>query len=134
MDEFAILSNRKRAIIALAHSVVFLLIATWQWLAAGPAPGLLGRSDASRGAWVLCGTYVAVSAILLCLFGVSRGWLEKTYFALCAASATSGLLRTILGDHGFHSGRYLRVIMLTSAVIVGLTIARAHAELAETSS
>lgn len=126
MDEFAILTNRKRAIIALVHSIVFLLIATWQLIAARPAQGMMAQSAAPTGTWALCGVYVVVSAVLLLLFAVSRVWIERAYFALCAASATSGLLRTVLGDHGFHSGRYLRVIMLMSAVIVGLMIARSH--------
>ena len=46
------------------------------------------------------------------------------YFALCASSATFGLLRTIFGDSALPLAQYLRVIMLTSAVAVGMLIFR----------
>jgi len=40
MREFSILTNRKRAIVALVHSIVFLLIAFRQMIAASPAAGI----------------------------------------------------------------------------------------------
>jgi len=126
MNAFAILTNRKRAIIALVHSVVFLLIALRQMLAAAPAAGIWVPSAVSTGTWILCGIFAIVSSILLWLFAISRGWLEKTYFALCTVSATSGLLRTAAGDQAFHIGLYTRVVMLVSAVAVGLVIVRVH--------
>jgi len=46
------------------------------------------------------------------------------YFVLCVGSATSGLLRTIFGDAAVPPAQYLRVIMLTSAVVVGTWIYR----------
>ena len=128
MNEFAILTTRKRAMIALVHSVVFLLLATWQAVGSTPARGMLVGVRASGGTWVLCGIYIIVSAILLWLFAISRGWIERLYFALCTASAASGLLRTVVGDQTFHSGRYIRVAMLASAVIVGTVIARWHSQ------
>jgi len=128
MGEFAILTNRKRAVIALVHSVVFLLLATWQAVGSAPARGMLPGVRESSGVWVLCGIYVIVSSILLWLFAISRGWIEKLYFALCTVSAASGLLRTVVGDQSFHSGRYIRVVMLASAVIVGTVIARWHSQ------
>lgn len=134
MGGFAILTNRKRALVALVHSIVFLLIAAWQMLAA-PAPRAIWASaTVPSGTWVLCGIYGVVSAILLWLFTMSRGWMEKIYFALCTVSAASGLLRTIVGDHGFHSGRYIRVVMLTSAVVVGLVIVRLQSQFVVRSS
>jgi hypothetical protein len=60
--------------------------------------------------------------------------MEKIYFALCAISASSGLLRIAAGDQAFHAGLYIRVVMLVSAVLVGLLIVRAHSEYAENSS
>jgi hypothetical protein len=80
----------------------------------------------SRGTWILCGIFVIVSAILLWLLVISRGWMEKFYFGLCTVSATSGLLRTAVGDQAFHAGLYIRVVMLVSAVLVGLLIVRSH--------
>jgi hypothetical protein len=135
MGGFSILTNRKRAIVALVHSIVFLLIAVRQMVAARPAAGIWVPSTVSRGTWVLCGIFAIVAAILLWLFVISGGWMEKVYFGLCTVSATSGLLRTIAGDHAFHAGLYVRVVMLVSAVLVGLLIVRAHSsEYAESNS
>ena len=55
--------------------------------------------------------------------------MEKFYFAFCTLSATSGLLRTAAGDQTFHAGLYLRVVMLVSAVLVGIAIVRTHTQL-----
>jgi hypothetical protein len=128
MGGFAILSNRKRAIVALVHTVVFLLIAVRQMVAASPASGIWAPSSVSGGTWALCAIFAVVSAILFWLLAISRGWLERVYFGLCAVSASSGLLRTAFGDHGFHAGLYLRVVMLTTAALVGLMIVRLHSE------
>jgi hypothetical protein len=131
MGGFSILTNRKRAVVALVHSVVFLLIAVRQMVAANPAAGIWVSSTVSRGTWILCGIFALVSAILLWLFVISRGWMEKIYFGLCTVSATSGLLRTAAGDQAFHAGLYIRVVMLVSAVLVGLLIVRVHSEYGE---
>jgi len=126
MGGFSILTNRKRAIVALVHSVVFLLIAVRQMVAANPAAGIWVASSVSRGTWILCGIFTIVSSILLWLLVISRGWMEKFYFAFCTISATSGLLRIAAGDQTFHAGLYIRVVMLVSAVLVGLLIVRLH--------
>jgi|ERR1035441_7348569 hypothetical protein len=126
MGGFSILTNRKRAIVALAHSIVFLMIAVRQMVAANPAAGIWVASAVSRGTWILCGIFTVVSAILLWLLVISRGWMEKFYFGLCTVSASSGLLRTAAGDQAFHAGLYVRVVMLVSAVLVGLLIVRVH--------
>jgi hypothetical protein len=126
MSGFSILTNRKRAIVALAHSLVFLLIAVRQMVAATPAAGVWIRSAVRPGTWILCGILAVVSSILLWLLIISRGWMEKIYFAFCTISATSGLIRTAAGDQVFHTGLYLRVVMLVSAVLVGLLIVRRH--------
>src|SRR5208337_1326911 len=126
MGGFSILTNRKRAVVALVHSVVFLLIAVRQMVAANPAAGIWVPSSVPRGTWILCGIFVIVSAILLWLLVISRGWMERFYFAFCTISATSGLARTAAGDQAFHAGLYIRVVMLVSAVLVGLLIVRLH--------
>jgi len=126
MREFSILTNRKRAIVALIHSIVFLLIAFRQMVAATPAAGIWIPATVATGTWVLCGIFTIVSAILLWLLAISRGWIEKLYFGMCTVSASSGLLRTAFGDQAFHAGLYVRVVMLTSAVLVGLMIVRIH--------
>ncbi len=126
MGGFSILTNRKRAIVALVHSVVFLLIAVRQMVAAQPSSGIWVASTVSRGTWILCGIFAIVSAILFWLLVISSGWMEKFYFGLCTISASSGLLRTAAGDQTFHAGLYIRVVMLVSAVLVGLLIVRMH--------
>jgi hypothetical protein len=126
MDGFSILTNRRRAVVALAHSVVFLLIAVRQMVATNPAAGIWTSSTVSRGTWVLCGIFTIVSSILLWLLLISRGWMERFYFGFCTISATSGLVRTAAGDQAFHAGLYIRVVMLVSAVLVGLLIVRVH--------
>lgn len=126
MDGFSILTNRKRAIVALVHSVVFLLIAVRQMVAANFATGIWMPSTVSRSTWILCAIFTVVSSILFWLLLISRGWMEQFYFALCTVSATSGLLRTAAGDQAFHAGLYIRVVMLVSAVLVGLLIVRGY--------
>jgi hypothetical protein len=128
MDDFAILTNRKRAFVALIHSIVFLLIAFRQMIVVTPAAGIWLPSSVSVGTWILCGIFVVVSAILLWLFAISRHRIEKVYFGLCTVSATSGLLRIAFGDQTFHAGLYVRVVMLVSAVLVGLLIVRIHSD------
>ena len=126
MSGFSILTDRKRAVVALVHSVIFLLIAVRQMVAATPVAGVWVAATVSRGTWILCGIFAVVSSILLWLLIVSRGWMERFYFGLCTISATAGLLRTAAGDQAFHAGLYIRVVMLVSAVLVGLLIVRAH--------
>ena len=126
MGGFSILTNRKRAIVALVHSIVFLLVAVRQMVAANPAAGIWLPSTVSRGTWILCGIFAVVSTILLWLFVISQGWMERFYFGFCTISASSGLLRTAAGDQAFHAGLCIRVVMLVSAVLVGLLIVRLH--------
>jgi len=130
MSGFSILTNRKRAIVALLHSVVFLLIAVRQMVATSPAAGVWLPSTVRPGTWILCGIFAVVSGILLWLLVISRGWMEKFYFGFCTVSATSGLLRTVAGDQAFHAGLYIRVVMLVSAVLIGLLIVRTHTQAA----
>jgi hypothetical protein len=120
MNGFGVLTNRKRAMIALIHSIVFLGVALHGFLS--PKAGVLHSSAA--GDLVVVGIYLIVSSILAWLVNVSRGLRERAYFALCAGSATFGLLRTIFGDASIPAAQYMRVILLSSAVGVGLCIVR----------
>lgn len=122
MNEFAILTNRKRALIALIHSLVFLAIASHGF--ASPKVGIVGPTPVATGDIVFIVIYVTVASILLWLAAISRCVRERLYFALCASSATFGLLRTVFGDAALPAAQYLRVAMLTSAVIVGSRIVR----------
>jgi len=121
MNDFGVLNSRKRALIALIHSFVFLGIAIHGF--ASPKLGVL-RGPGSVGDFILIGIYLIVASILGWLVGLSRCLRERAYFAMCATSATFGLLRTILGDFSLPIAQYMRVIMLSSAVTVGILILR----------
>lgn len=122
MDEFAILTNRKRAVIALAHSLVFLGIALHGFASPRAAVSLHGPS-ALLGVFPLC-IYATVTSVLAWLVTISRCLLERIYFSFCASSATFGLLRTLFGDSALPAAQYLRVVMLTCAVLMGTWILR----------
>ncbi|HVN17982.1 MAG TPA: hypothetical protein VMU05_04395 [Dongiaceae bacterium] len=127
MSDFGVLNNRKRAIVALIHSVVFLGVAFQGFLS--PKVGIL-HGVRLLGDVILIAIYLIVTSILCWLVSISRGRMEKIYFALCATSASCGLLRTICGDQVVPPAQYLRVVMLTSAVAVGVLIVRAHSRTA----
>ena len=122
MSEFGVLTNRKRALIALIHSLVFLGIAMHGF--ASPKAGILLPGFVSTADLILIAIYLVVASILTWLVSISRGAKERLYFVLCASSATFGLLRTIFGDAALPVAQYMRVIMLSSAVLVGTWILR----------
>ncbi|MCX6632650.1 MAG: hypothetical protein NTW28_34025 [Candidatus Solibacter sp.] len=122
MPRYVILTNRKRAIVALVHSLAFLLIALYGGTSRVHALGTASQASA----WTLAGVYAAVSAALAVLTRVAGNWRERLYFALCATSATFGLLRQILGDPPMHFAVYLRIALLSCAVVTGLAIVRAY--------
>ncbi len=122
MTDFAILTNRKRALIALIHSFVFLGIALHGF--ASPKAGILLPGLSRIGDFVLIGIYLIVASILGWLVTISRCARERLYFSLCTTSATFGLLRTVFGDASLPIAQYMRVMMLTSAVFVGMWIFR----------
>jgi hypothetical protein len=121
MNDFGVLNNRKRALIALIHSFVFLGVAGHGFLS--PKVGIL-RGPIPIGDIVLIAIYMIVASVLAWLVSISRCARERIYFALCTGSATFGLLRTILGDPAIPAAQYLRVILLSSAVLVGTVILR----------
>ena len=120
MSDFGVLNNRKRALIALIHSFVFLGIALHGFMS--PKTGILLRG--STADFILIGIYLIVASILAWLVSLAHCTRERIYFALCASSATFGLLRTIFGDAALPAAQYMRVIMLSSAVVVGTWILR----------
>jgi hypothetical protein len=122
MNDYGVLTNRKRALIALIHSFVFLGIALHGF--ASPKAGVLLPGSGATADFILIGIYLTVASILAWLVSIARCAKERVYFALCACSATFGLLRTIFGDSTLPAAQYVRVIMLTSAVIVGTWIFR----------
>ena len=124
MDRFAIINNRKRAVIALIHSIFFLGVAGIQ-LAISHAEPFTTRGERVIGGFILLTIYVIVTAVLLILLRFSKCAREKLYFALCAASAAFGLVRILLGDPVLHAN-VLRVLLLFCAVLIGTGILRSH--------
>lgn len=127
MDRFAIINSRKRAIIALVHSVFFLGVAGMQ-LAVSHAAAFSIHGDKRVSGTILLAIYVIVTAVLLILLVASRCAREKLYFALCAGSAGFGLVRILLGDPVLHAN-VLRVLLLGCAVVIGTVILYEHSEL-----
>ena len=124
MHTFSILTNRKRAIIALVHTVIFLCVAALQ-TALSHAKAFSLHGDKVAGGIVLLAIYSIVTTVLLVLLRYATHSSERLYFALCATSAAFGLLRVLLGDPALHAG-VLRVCLLSCAVIVGVIILRTH--------
>lgn len=120
---YTILTNRKRSIVALAHSVVFLLIALRSLMVGATLTPIWTKTALAGPVAVLC-IYLIVSSVLIWLVAISRCAKERLYFGFCASSATLGLLRNVVGDPG--PGLYLRAVMLICAVITGLIIVRGH--------
>ena len=129
MDRFAIINNRKRAVIALVHSVFFMGVAGVQ-LAISRAEPFSMRREKVVAPIILLAIYVIVTTVLLILLRFSRCTRERLYFAFCAASAGFGLVRILLGDPVLHAN-ILRVLLLFCAVIIGTGILRSHAASAE---
>ena len=126
MNDFAIITNRKRAAIALAHSIIFLLIALRGLASAAIASPIWLKSSGLLASGLILLMYVTVASVLIQLVRISGCAREKLYFGFCASSATLGLLRAVFGDSGLHPGQYLKVIMLICAVATGISILRGH--------
>jgi hypothetical protein len=126
MDEFAILGNRRRALIALIHSLFFLAIAVRGF--ASPRAAVTFHGPGRMPALVLLVIYGIVTTILSLLAGLARSAKEKLYFVLCAGSASFGFIRILLGDSAIPAAQYARVLMLLCAVFVGIWIYLGHGE------
>ena len=129
MNSYAVLTNRKRVIIALVHSVVFLLLAARGATSPPLSPIWLQLHDGVTGGLILLVIYLIVSSILWALTYYSRCFLERLYFGFCSLSATTGLLRSIFGDPPMHLAALLRVMLLSCAVITGFVILKEHSQL-----
>ena len=122
MGRYVILTNRKRAVIALVHTVVFLLIA----IALTSTAVRPLRMTSPYPAWLMAAVYLVVSGILIVLAAKAGCLRERLYFGLCTASAAFGLMRQIAGDPRMHAAVYMRVALLASAVVMGAIILRGH--------
>jgi hypothetical protein len=130
LSRYAILTNRKRAIIALVHSIVFGLIALRSLATSSSVGPIWLTNSAGFRPIALLMIYLVVSSVLILLVRMSRGAKEKLYFAFCASSASLGLLRTIVGDQNLPASQYFRVLALLCAVLTGIVILRSHAKMA----
>jgi hypothetical protein len=111
-----ILNTRKRVVVALVHTLVFLGVAvSGFFFTVAPL-----RSASPFSAWILAGVYTIVSAVLLWLTVISRGPVERMYFAFVTTSASFGLLRQLLGDPSMHLAVHVRVTMLACAAVTGV--------------
>ncbi|HEY3927499.1 MAG TPA: hypothetical protein VGL89_03910 [Candidatus Koribacter sp.] len=120
------MNNRKRAIIALIHSVLFLGIAILG-LNSAPKTGLFYPFIAvSAGKFAIFFVYLIVTTVLVILTRYSRCARERAYFAFCSASASVGLGRALVGDPVPYLGPISRVLLLGVAVWVGFSILNAH--------
>jgi hypothetical protein len=122
VKRYVILTNRKRAVIALAHTVAFWAVALTGFITVVRPL----RAGAAVGSWILAAVYLLVTAVLLGLGAASRHAVERLYFGLCATSAAFGLLRQAAGDPPMRPAVYVRVAMLGCAVAVGIWILRDH--------
>lgn len=122
MVRFAIINSRKRAIIALIHSVFFLGVAAVQLTISHALP-LAVHGERAPAGLALLAIYLIVTAVLLVLLRYSGCTHERLYFAFCAASAAFGLVRIVLGDPVLHAN-VLRVLLLFCAAIIGTAILR----------
>jgi len=120
MRRYGILTNRKRAIIALVHTVAFLIVAAVTGMLTVRPLGAASHASA----WIVAGIYVAVTCVLLVLVAFSGNALERVYFGCCTTSAGFGLARQILGDAALPAAVYVRVAMLACAVVLGSMILR----------
>jgi hypothetical protein len=122
MDQFFLLNSRKRAIIALIHAAVFLVIAG-MGLRGGVRPPM---SLHTVGGAMLYTIYSIVTTLLLWLFSKARCWRERMYFGLCAISAGLSIVRGIFGDPALHPFQGLKVLMLISGGLAAVAIYRYH--------
>jgi uncharacterized membrane protein len=126
MSVFAILNSRKRALVALIHAAAFLGLAIRDFVVSSRLSGIFAVNPGLIRSLIFTAVYLIVSAVLAYLLWISACAVEQLYFALCTASASTGLLRAIAGDAGFPAGQYLRIALLSCAVLTGVLIVKLH--------
>lgn len=127
MNPYSILNSRKRALIALVHSVAFGLLAFYQFVTSQKPLALnAAHSPHLAGPVAMTSIYFIVTVVLFTLLRYSRCSLERMYFLFCASSAGVGLWRVTFGDPTLHFFALLRVLFLGCAVLTGVLIVRSH--------
>lgn len=125
-EPYVVLTNRKRALVALLHSVVFLLIALRSVAAGKSLTPIWLRQTEIQASLAILVIYIVVTSVLIQLARISGTPRERVYFLFCASSAMVGMLRNIVGDPVPHLGLLLRVVMLLCAVATGIVILCTH--------
>ena len=131
MGEFSILTNARRAVIALIHSIVFLSrrqpandrrLSSTRYVDA--RFDFRHRLDTLRN---LSRRQRNSPVALFPLPQLDREGLLRLVQGKCRLRPAS----TIVGDHAFPYARYIRVIMLTCAVVLCTAIVRIQSQIAE---
>jgi hypothetical protein len=118
---YFVITNKKRAIVALVHSIAFLGLA----IAMYKPPKAIGF--ATTASTIMTVVYFIVTSILLWLTLASKVGKERLYFGLCATSAGFGLLRMVVASPLLATlAVFVRVSMLGMAVAVGVGLMRTH--------
>jgi hypothetical protein len=126
MPAFAVLTNRKRALVALIHAAAFFGLAIRDFAVSSRLSGILTAAPGMTRSVVFAVVYLVVSSVLAYLLIISKCAGEQVYFAFCTASASTGLLRAIAGDSAFPAGQYLRMGLLACAVLTAVLIVKAY--------
>ncbi len=127
MNRYAILTNRKRAIIALVHSFFFLLVALMSFLGQ-PKAGLFFSSTKPAGDWAMLGIYLVVSTILLILVRVSTCVPRAPVLRILCHQRQFRIAAYSPRRRHLFIAQYVRVVMLACAVLTGYIILRRHSE------
>ncbi len=127
MPAFAILTTRKRAVVALAHTIAFLGLAIRDFAVSSRLSGILAGAAGRSRSLAFGVVYLLVAVVLAYLLSISRCLQEQLYFGFCTASASTGLLRAIAGDSALPAGQYMRMGLLACAVGMGLLNVRIRA-------
>ena len=131
MHRYRILNSRKRAVIALVHSIAFGLLALYQFaIRHHPVPLLRAARSQVAGPIAITAIYLIVTVVLVSLVRYSGDPLERLYFAFCAASAAAGWWRVTIGDPTLRFGSFFRVLMLGCAIILCSVIVLQQSEAA----
>jgi hypothetical protein len=126
MNRYSVLTNRKRTAIALVHAIFFFFVALSGPSAIPPLTMAVARQSHLAPALAITAVYVLVTGILTWLVRLSVALRERLYFAFCATSAGTGLLRALFGDTSLHAGACIRAIMLACAIVTCTMIWRSH--------
>ena len=129
MNRYSVLTNRKRAVIALVHAVFFFFVALSGLSGPPRIPPLsmaVARQSQLAPSLAITAVYLLVTSILVWLVRLSAALRERLYFAFCATSAGTGLLRALFGDTPLHAEAGIRAIMLACAIVTCTVIWRSH--------